>query len=738
MRLPLLLALPLALAIPGSLRAAGGEDPLPGFIAAYTETNGFTLGRPRVPVATADGKTVLFLRSGPRSRVNDLWVHDLASGEERVLFTAESILQGAEERLSAAELARRERTRQSARGIVSFELSSDDRHVLVPLAGRLFVVERESGFVRELIGSEGFPLDPRFSPDGRQVACVRNGDLYVFDVDTGAERRLTHSANATVSNGEAEFVAQEEMLRREGYWWSPDSRTIACQQSDVAGVDRMHILDIANPQNPPRDWPYPRAGGKNASVRLALIPAAGGDPVWIEWDRERLPYLVTVRWDPNAPLTLVVHDRRQHEARVLAVDAATGKTRTLLVETDPAWVQFEQSVPRWTADGRAFLWSTERGGSWHLELRGRDGRRLRALTPATFGYRALEGIDDVAGVAWVQAWTDPTEKHLFAVRLDGRGAPRRITREPGEHDARCLPGRRVFANEFQGSDGSYRHTLISPHGAPMGELRSVAEVPPVVPHVEWLTLDPPLHMRASVVRPLGFSPDRRYPVLVHVYGGPYVQHVRAVRSRHLLDQWYAEHGYIVVSIDGRGTPGRGRAWERAIDGDLIEVTLADQVRGVRQLGARHREMDLDRVAVYGWSFGGYFASMAVMRQPELFKAGIAGAPVADWKDYDTYYSERYMGLPAENPKGYENANVLTWAGGLERPLMLVHGTADDNVYFLHSMKIADALFRAGKSFEFLPLAEFTHRVIDTEGRLRLYQRMLRFFDEHLKGEAWAP
>lgn len=718
--------------------AATPAGPLPGFIEQYTETGGFSYGRPRSAVATQDGRTVLFLRSGPRSRINDLWAHDVRSGEERLLFTAQTVLQGAEEHLSDEEKARRERSRQSALGIAAFQLSADDRWVLVPLSGRLFLIERESGVVRELIGSDGFPLDPRFSPDGRSLACVRNGDLYVFDLGSGEERRLTHRENEWVTNGEAEFIAQEEMRRAEGYWWSPDSRTIAFVQADVRDVERMHILDVSNPERAPRDWPYPRAGKRNADVRLGLVRAAGGAPTWVDWDRARLPYLVTARWDAHAPLTLVLHDRRQHEAHVVAVDAASGATRTLLVDADSAWVQFEQSVPRWTPDGKAFIWSTERDGTWQLELRAADGRRLRALTPPSLRYKAVEGIDAARGVVWVQAWTDPTEKHLFEVRLDGRGAPRRITDEPGEHDATCRPGRALFASEFHGRDGAYRSAMLDARGRIVATLRSAAEEPPVMPNVEWVTLDPPLEMRAAIVRPLDFSPDRRYPVLVHVYGGPYSQRVRAMRRNYLLDQWHAEHGYIVVAIDGRGTPGRGRDWERAIDGDLIEVALADQVAGLRQLAARHREMDLERAGIYGWSFGGYFAAIATMRHPELFRAGIAGAPVGDWRDYSTYYTERYMNLPEENPKGYENSSVLTWADRLERPLLLIHGTADDNVYFLHSMKIADALFRAGKTYEFLPLSEFTHRVVDVEGRLRMYQRMQSFFDSNLKGEAWRP
>jgi len=722
-----------ALSLQGAPARAADASGSSEFLERYTLTGGFTYGRPRNVVSTRDGRTAYFLRSGPRDRIQDLYAFDVARGTERVVMTAESILQGAEEHMSVEEIARRERSRQRARGIASFELSSDDRWILVPLSGRLFVIERESGGVRELKGAAGAPLDPRFSPDGRRVACVKDGDLYVYEVESGAEQRLTATAAGDLSNGEAEFAAQEEMRRREGYWWSPDGEAIAYEQADVSPVEKFYIPDLSNPNRPPRAWPYPRAGHANAIVKLAIQRLGGGDPVWVEWDRERYPYMVTARWDANAPLTLVVHDRREEEALVLAVDERTGKTTTLLREKDPAWILFDQSVPRWTADGKSFLWSTEKSGAWQLELHARDGRLLRTVTRGEVRYKELEGIDASTGSAWVRGWIDPTELHVWRLPLDGRGRAKRITAERGDHDATMKPGRPLTAIETNDDAGQYRCTLVDRDGKTVGTLKSVAETPPFTADAEWVTLDKPLEMRAVIIRPQDFDPDARYPVIVHVYGGPYSQQVTASRGRYLLDQWFADQGYVVVYADGRGTPGRGREWDRAIDGDLIEVTLADQVTAIRQLAKRFPEMDLSRTGIWGWSFGGYFTAMAVMRHPELFAAGVAGAPVGDWRDYSTYYTERYMNLPEDNPKGYENASVLTWAPKLERPLLLIHGTADDNVYFMHSAKIADALFRAGKTYEFLPLSQFTHMVVDVEARTRMYERMRGFFETNVKG-----
>jgi dipeptidyl-peptidase-4 len=265
-----------------------------------------------------------------------------------------------------------------------------------------------------------------------------------------------------------------------------------------------------------------------------------------------------------------------------------------------------------------------------------------------------------------------------------------------------------------------------------GELVSVAEQPPFVPQVELTAIGSEPELHTSILRPRGFDANKRYPVIVYVYGGPHVQTATAGGRRRLLNQWIADHGFIVVSIDGRGTPARGRAWERAVKGNLIELPLADQVRGLQALGEKYAEMDLSRVGIYGWSFGGYFSAMAVMQRPEIFHVGVAGAPVVDWLDYDTHYTERYLGLPTENETGYRASSVLTYAPQLTRPLLIIHGTADDNVYFLHSMKLSDALFRAGKSYDFLPLAGFTHMVPDPLVTERLYGRIVAHFVEHLQ------
>lgn len=713
--------------------AAQTAAPADSFLRQYASTYRFRLGRPTSIQVAPAGDAVLFLRSGPRSFVQDLYSFDAATGRERVLLTAERILRGAEEKLSAGEKARRERMRLAARGIASYQLSKDGARLLVPLAGRLFVVERASGAVAELEAAAG-ALDPRFSPDARQVAYVRDGDLYVTDVATGAERRLTTRENADVSHGEAEFVAQEEMGRFRGFWWSPDGRTLACQRTDVSLVERFHIADPVHPERPPARWAYPRPGRANADVRLLLIPAAGGSATEVRWDRARHPYLATVVWEERAPLTLLVQNRGQTEEVLLAVDEASGATRPLLTETDDAWLNLDQEMPRWLEDGSAFLWTSEREGEWKLELRARDGRLLRALTPAGFGYRGLAHLDARRGMAWVRASADPTGTHLWRVPLDPkRGKPGRVTRESGLHGAAFSKGHELWVHTLDGLAGERRQTVTRRDGRALGELRSVAESPPALPNLELTTVGDSLLFHAAIVRPRDFDPLRRYPVLVEVYGGPHAQMVLAARARYVLDQWFADRGFVVVMLDGRGTPGRGRAWERALRGSFIAVPLADQVAGLRALGAKYPELDLERAGIFGWSYGGYATAMAVMRRPDVFRAGVAGAPVTDWHDYDTHYTERYIGLPDAHPGAYEESSALASAKDLARPLLVIHGTDDDNVYFMHGIKLCDALYRAGRPFEFLPLTGFTHMVADPLVTERLQQRIADFFILHLGG-----
>jgi len=701
------------------------------FLDQYAETYRFRLGNPRSYQLTPDEQHVLFLRTPPRSKVGNLFEYNIATGNERTLLTARQILAGAAEHLSPEERARRERMRQTVRGIAGYRLSKDGNQILLSLSGRLYLTDRRSGDVLEIKGSKGYPIDARFSPTARHIACVRKNDLYVTDVATRTEVRLTKSTSPHVSYGAAEFVGQEEMGRYHGYWWSPDGQRIAYQKTDTSGVETLRILDPTYPERPVNKQAYPRPGKKNAEVQLAISSLDGNNRVWVAWDRKKYPYLATVRWQKNAPLTLVVQNREQTEHVVLAAETQSGMTRVLHTEKDAAWINLDQSVPRWVDNGTKFIWSTERNGTAQLELRSVHGKFIRALTPASLTYNRLLSVDEKRGEIYVSASSSPTQRHIYRVSLN-TGKSKRISEHAGVHSAVYSKTHNTWIHTASYKDGNRRWAVRNYQGKVVGNLLSRAENPPFKPNVEFLKAGEKNEFHSLIIRPRNFDPDIKYPVIVYVYGGPHHRVVSEQPNRYLIQQWIADHGFVVVMSDGRGTPGQGRDWERAIKHDVAAPALADQVQALRWLGNKYPELDMDRVGVYGWSFGGYMTAMMVMRHPELYKVGVSGAPVADWHDYDTHYTERYMGLPQKNARGYKEASVLTWAKQLIRPLLIIHGTVDDNVYFMHALKMSKALFDAGRPHNVLPLSGSTHMVASKHGVKNLYNRIVGFFSAHLK------
>ncbi len=702
----------------------------PTFLDRWARTQRFSAGNPSALRVSRDGSAVFFVRSTPPSTVRDLYALDTRNGEERVLITATQLLGGADETVAPEERARRERMRLSARGIATYALSEDSSKVLVPLSGRVYVFDRATGRSRAYGTDAAEPaIDPKFSPDAARIALVRGRALHVIEVATGTETAITQPA-AGRTHATAEFVAQEEMDRDDGYWWSPDGAQLAFQETDETGVEELHIADPSHPERAPQTYRYPRTGRANAVVRLGIVGVGGGTVTWVEWDRTRFPYLANVRWTRNAPLTLVVENRAQTEVQILAADSQ-GHTRTLWTERDADWIDLDSSVPAWLPDGSGFLWSSERSGRRELELRSRDGATQRVVVPGSIGYRRLNGIADDGRAAWFVGAGAPTEAHVFRATLAGGGAaPEQLTEGRGEHDGTFARAAATWVHTAMTLEHAPTWRIERATGGPI-DVRSFADASGFDPQVELLEVGAQA-FRAAVIRPRNFDPSVRYPVIDLAYGGPSGRMVTTVRGRYLLPQWIADHGYIVVSVDGRGTPFRGRDWSRALRGHFGDVPLADQVAGLQALGERFREMDMRHVGISGWSFGGYLSALAAELRPDVFRAAIAGAPVADWRDYDTHYTERYMGMPDAESAAYDRSSLLTHASELRRPLLLVHGTADDNVYFLNSLRLADALFRAGRTFEFLVLGGMTHMVAEPQAVQRLQERAIEFFDRTLR------
>lgn len=700
--------------------------------ADLARTRGYSLGLPERAVPTADGRTVIFVRSGARDTRLRLFAYDVAAHKEREL------LKPAEgpEHLSAQEKARRERARMTLTGITWFALAKDGHSLVAAQADRLYRVALPGGEATPVPGTSW--IAPRLSPDGRFLAAVRDNDLHVIELASGADRQITHGGTDVVTNGVAEFAAAEELDREDGTWWSPDGSRLVVETADNGAVEQHYITDPAHPDAAPVGFRYPRAGTANARVSLVVMGKDGGGVVPIRWDADAFPYVARVIWPAHGRLSLVVLNRAQTEERVLAADPATGATTTLLAEHDPAWLDLAPEVgrppteqgalPHWLPDGAGFLWAAERGGQWQLELRRADGALDHTVTPAGFPFVSLDDVDAVDRTAVVSANADPIGLGVFRVPLRG-GQPAPLLTAPGLHHARFGEGHSAFVDSFQLADGGAGSTLYSADSQAIAALPSVAAVPPALPAPAFERAGP-LEFQTVVLRPHDYVAGRQYPVVLSVYAGPTVKVVERSPRAYFEDQCLADHGFIVAALDGRGTPGRGRDWERATQGDLIDLPLADQVAGLRALAAKHPDMDLGRAGVTGWSFGGYFTLMAVIRHPELFRAAVAGAPVVDWADYDTAYTERYLGLPSVGD-AYRKNSVLTYAAGLARPLLIMHGITDDNVYFAHTMKLTGALLAAGKPYDLL-LLPGTHLLPDPMIRARVDETRARFLGDHLK------
>ncbi len=712
-----------AAALAGCL-AAGSASASESCEATLAATREFRNGAPVHVTPLPGGRAVLFLASGPRDTGQKLFRFDL--GEPvRELASAASL--GDAGTPSVEEKARRERARVSASGLTDYALSRNGKAALVVSGGRMSLVDTGTGAARHLPGT-GW-IAPRLSPDGTAVAAVRDDDLHVVDVASGTDIAVTTGGTETVTHGLAEFAAEEELDRLDGFWWSPDGSRLVVETADSSGVEQHFIADPADPSKPPVSFRYPRAGTTNALLTLAIVPAHGGSSVPIEWDRASFPYVARVMWPARGSPSLVVLDRDQTHERVLAVDPPTGRTRTLLEEQDAAWIDLtpfafarnETALPAWLPDGSGFLWASERSGAWQLELRHADGSLDHAVTPAGFRFSAVLDVDPASRSVVVSGGPDRLSELLYRVPLAG-GAPVAIASERGMHKASFGEQHEVFADEESLADGTNRVAVRDHDGRVIATLPSRAERPARPARVEYTSAD---GFDAAIVRPHDWRPGMRLPVVLSVYAGPGFKQVRADARLFADDQCLADHGAFVVSLDGRGTPGRGRDWSRATKYDLIDKPLADQIAGLQALGRAVPEMDMSRVAVSGWSFGGYFSAMATIRRPDMFRAGVAGAPPVDWQDYDTAYTERYLGQPSRHPDAYRVSSMLTYAAGLRRPLLIVHGLTDDNVYFVNTVKLTQALLKAGKPYE-LVLLPGTHMLADPAVRTAEQERVVAF------------
>ena len=722
-----------------------------------------------------DGKLVTYLQGGAESKDRlDLWAHDIASGRNALLVDSRSLVAD-EGKLSPEEEARRERQRTVAlAGIVDYQFSPDSRFLLIPIAGDLFLYDlkapRGTDPARRLTSTEAAETDARFSPQGRYVSFVRGQNLFIIEVASGRETAVTREGGGLVSFGMAEFIAQEEMDRDTGYWWSPDERMIALARVDESPVDELERFEIYAESVRVVRQRYPAAGRPNARVdlwvaTLAAPRAATGTGSAAAPTLRELPaaaagegYLARVAWFPDSRALAVQRQTRdQKRLQLLKVDAATGAAKRLLEEQSDTWVELHDELT-FLAKQPAFIWASYRSGHKHLYLYDLEGRLLRPLTAGEWMVvgdsreRAVEGVDEARGLVYFTANRDtPIERHLYSAPLDGSGGIRRLTEGAGWHSVAMAADGERWLDTFSTPDTppslTLRHTTGKrPTVLVANTLDSRHPYAPYLaahrsPEFGTLRAADGQVMHWTMLKPTGFDPSKRYPVIVEVYGGPGVQRVQRAWGGYYR-QYLAQQGFVVFMLDNRGSGNRGRAFETALHRRMGSIEIEDQVKGVDHLRSLPF-VDPARIGVWGWSYGGYMALMAMVRAPDHFAAGVSGAPVTDWRLYDTHYTERYMGVPEagspdSNPEGYRDGNVMTHAAALKGPLLVMHGMADDNVLFTHSTALFKRLQDLGKPFEVMPYPGSKHALLrfPTTG-LHGYRTISDFFVRELRPAAPA-
>lgn len=686
-----------------------------------------------------DGNQVTYLLgSSENDQRLDLWLYDISGNRSNLLVSSAELDSGRE--LSDEDKDRRERKRIVTSGIIEYQWSPTGEAILIPLEGSLHLLQLSTGRTRQVTGDEQYVTVARYSPDGKQLAYVANQNIQVADTTSWSARQLTFDGGDDVSMGLAEFIAQEEMHRFDGYWWSPDARFIAFTKVDTSSIKLSRRYEIDADNFRVFDQRYPYAGTPNATVTLGIVEVDSGAIHYLSLPLEDA-YLARVSWLDNDFLMVQIQDRKQQVLKVIKVHRNNTEQHLLIEERSDTWINLHDNFLR-IKDRDFFIWSSERSGYSHLYLYDTQGRLLRQLTSGEWNVLNVKGADETH--VYFEAYADgPLERHLYRVSLDQECTQEKLTESGFYHST--FP-------DF--THGIYIDRYSSPNKPPATVIRHVDGKlvnmlwnntldgnHPFFPYrqnvgsVEFgeLPAGDGQSLQYRLIEPAGKQEGERYPVILMVYGGPGVQRV----TREWISPWMhymSQQGFGLIQLDNRGSSNRGTAFEAPIYRQLGDIEVQDQLKAVSYLRTLDW-VDKNRLVVFGHSYGGYMTLQLMFKAPDIFKAGISVAPVTDWLLYDTHYTERYLDLPDRNPAGYKASNVFDHIRSTTGRLLIIHGMADDNVLFTNSTKLFKALQDANIQFEMMTYPGAKHGLSGRLINLHRYTLMDEFLDRTLGQEA---
>jgi dipeptidyl-peptidase-4 len=668
-----------------------------------------------------------------------LWTMDAATGERKVLVDAATLK-------SVMQPEKAKTSQSTGLGRVqadNYLWSPDCNSLLFIGSNSLVLLDLKTMTPKSILSSEQEIEDPKFSPDSRWISFSRNANLFVVNISSGAVTTLTTGGSEEVLKGKLDWVYPEELDTRTAYWWSPDSSKIAYYEMDERPVTRYPIMDMSSPKGGTEYTRYPQAGEANPIVRVGVVSITGGETKWLDTGNNTDVYLARVNWRPDSRHVAIQRlNRGQNQLDLLFADATTGASKTVLTESDKYWINISDDL-YFFSDSKRLLWSSERTGYRHFYLYDTDGKELAQLTSGDWAVSDLGGfgpgaanhpaVDEARGyIYFITNKDNVRETQLYRVSLSDKSLTR-ITKDAGSHSAKIAPDASAFIDTYSNAATPSRQDLDRMDGAKVAVVNE-GKVPELAEYklspVEFLevTADDGTKLNASIIKPLYFDPAKKYPVLINVYGGPHVQLVRNAWGglRYLLDQVYAAKGYILFTLDNRGSWGRGHAFETPLYHHMGKIELQDQLAGVKYLKSLGY-VDPARIGITGGSYGGYMTLEALFNAPEVFKLGVCAAPVTDWKLYDTIYTERYMGRPQDNAEGYKDSSPVNQAEYLKGKLMLVHGTGDDNVHFANSVELLNAMIDGGHyPDQFMAFPGRGHGISDPAARMLEIQRTVEF------------